>query len=241
MKILVIEPHDFRRADLADAICELPGIEVHATVSGLADGRMVIACEPIDVIVAGELPPHELAALNVFAESHSCAVVTVSTVGSLSATLQKMASRRTTTRGNPVVTRSKYLAFERDRQRAGLAALTQNMTAEHPRAQNANQTLDLKEWLPRTIAQLRPMVPDYIELVQMVAADTPAVQCVPAILEHVVFELVIQACAALPWGGTVWLTAGPGADGEVKLDVLENGEGEIHDLTLRASAAPACS
>lgn len=216
MKILVIEPGDDQRADLADAICELPGVEVVATVGEIADGHVVIACEPIDVIVAGELPVSDLTTLDGLAQKYACTVVRTSRLDALTATLQKLARRA------PL--------------RLGLGALEQRRTATQPSARLADQTLDLREWLPRTIAGLRRMVPDYIELVPIVAAGTPTVLCVPAILEQVVHELVIQACAALPWGGTIWLTAGPGANGEVKLDVLENGLGEIQDLTLRASA-----
>lgn len=217
MKILVIEPGDDRRADLADAICELAGVEVVATVAEVPDGHVVIACEPIDVVIAGELPVSELATLDVLAQKFACTVVRASTLESLTATLQKLVRRRA-----PAL--------------MGLSAIEGRRAATQPRAKLADQTVDLREWLPRTIAALRRMVPDYIELVPIVAAGTPAVVCVPAILEQVVYELVIQACAALPWGGTVWLTAGPGRDGEVKLDVLENGLGEIQDLTLRASA-----
>jgi hypothetical protein len=216
MKILVIEPDDNRRADLADAICELPGVEVLATVAAIEDGHAVIAREPVDVIVAGELSAPELTTLDGLARTFACTVILVSTLASLAAALHKRASRR-------VAPHTAWAVLERQTDGA-------------PRTKLAGETVDLSEWLPRTIMQLRRMVPDYIELVPIVAADTPAVHCVPAILEQVVFELVLQACTALPWGGTVWLTAGPGDDGEVKLDVLENGLGEIQDLTLRASA-----
>ncbi len=239
MKILVVECGDQRRADIVDAICELPGIEVHAQAAGLADSRMLIACEPIDLVVTGDLPMWEIASLDIVAEAHACPVLAITTVDELVRKLGVMGARRDEPRTSltRLTARTKYLAFERDTQQACPTTLAHHLRAgESGPSRRGVESIDLREWLPLAVAQLRPFVPDYIELVPMVAADTLAVQCVPAVLEHMLMELVLQACVALPWGGTVWLTAAPGEDGEVKLDVLENGLGQVRDLTLRASA-----
>lgn len=238
MKILVVEPGAERRAQIVDAICELPGIEVLAHAASAGDSRVLIACEPIDVVVAGALPMDDLAALELIAEGRACPVVTVTSVEELAATLRTMDAaierRASYTR---LSARSKYLAFEQNTRLAGPLALAHHLRADEPGpAHKGTETIDLRTWLPEAIAQLRPFVPAYIEMVPLVAGDALLVQCVPAMLEHVVMELVLQACTALPWGGTVWLTAAPGKDGEVKLDVLENGRGQVRDLTLRASA-----
>ncbi len=237
MNILVVDPSAERRADLADLLCELPGIEVRATAPDVYGTQMVLWSEAIDVVVVGEIPFLELQTLVSLAEPKGCIVIEVTTETALVTALRAMAARKSEPldRMNQIASHSKRLAFERDAPHAGPKALAHHLRSRE-RMYGGTETLDLREWLPRTIAQLRVMIPDIVELVPIVAADTPPVQCEPAILEHVVLELILQACAALPWGGTIWLTAGPGADGEVKLDVLENGRGESLDLTLRVSA-----
>jgi len=210
---------------------------VSGAVHGLAECRIALTSEPLDVIVAGELPLWELASIVAAADNLGCSVLEVTTEDGLVSSLAKMATRRTDlTPMNALAARSKVLAFERERLAASPRALALRLqTGEPERARRGAQSLDLREWLPQVITHLRAVVPDYIELVPMVAADTLPVHCVPAVLEHVMFELVLRACTALPWGGTVWLTATPGADGEVKLEVLENGHGHVLDLSLRAS------
>jgi len=214
MKVLVVDADAERRADLVDAVCELPGIEVCGATHNAASSHDLLTREQIDVIVAGDLPLVEVAALSLVAGARNCTVVSATHPPAVVTALQAIAARRTEPSTMPDrLARAKYLAFERDSQ----------------------QTIDLRDWLPRTVEQLRRVVPGHIELVAIVAGDTLPVRCVPEMLERLVLDLVLQAAHALPWGGTVWLTAAPGADGEVKLDVLENGLGRVLDLTLRAS------
>lgn len=239
MRVLVVDPAAESRAELIHLICELPGVDVRGAVPGLLECHVALAAEPFEVIVAGELPLWELASIVSVAETLGCAVVERTTDAGLVATLSTIAARRTEAAEEllRLATRSKVLAFERDAQVAGPRALALHLqTGEPDRARRSDQTIDLRAWLPLIVTQLRGLVPDYIEVVPMVAADTHPVRCVPSVLEQVVLELVLRAAAQLPWGGTVWITATPGADDEVKLDVLENGHGHVLDLVLRASA-----
>lgn len=243
MRILVVDPAADRRAELSHLICELPEVEVRGAVHGLTDACLALRAEPIDVIIAGELPLWELASLVAAAESLGSAVLEVTTDDALIAKLRTLVTRRGVPRAqlDRLAARSKYLVFERNTRAASTRALAMHLQSKGPdRAPSGTQTIDLRDWLPATIAQLRGVIPEYIELVPIVGGDIATVSCVPAVLEHVVLELVLQACTQLPWGGTVWLTASPGEDGEVKLDVLENGRGRVLDLVLRASA-PASS
>jgi hypothetical protein len=238
MNILVVEPDPLRRADIVDWTCELPGIVVAGAVNGHAEAEVALGCDPIDVIVAGLVPLWDLTALHTAAEQLGIQLVEAR---SSEADLAELLSTHVAMRREPVAPvnrlaeRTKRLAFERDAQQASTLALAQHLRSTHRRSR-PTEALELREWLPATIAKLRAVIPEYIELVPIVAAGTLPVRCVPDVLEHVVYELVLRAVTQLPWGGTVWLTATPGADGEVQLDVLENGRGRILDLTLRASA-----
>jgi signal transduction histidine kinase len=135
--------------------------------------------------------------------------------------------------------RSKHLAFERNSAQAGPLALAHHLQTRTDMPKRGAQTLDLAAWLPIALVQMRAVLPDYIEVAPLIAAETPHVSCDPAVLEHMLLELVLQATTVLPWGGTVWVTVMADADGQVLLDVLENGHGHVRDLTLRASADAA--
>lgn len=238
MNILVVEPDPLRRADIVDWTCELPGVVVAGAVTGHAEAEVALGCDPIDVIVAGLVPLWDLTALHSAAEHLGIPLVEArSTEADLAEILARHVANRSGVppQVNRLSARTRRLAFERDAQQASTLALAHQLRAPHRRART-NEALELREWLPATIAKLRAVIPEYIELVPIIAAETLPVRCVPDVLEHVVYELVLRAAAHLPWGGTVWLTATPGADGEVQLDVLENGRGRILDLTLRASA-----
>lgn len=239
MNILIVEPDPLRRADIVDWTCELPGIVVAGAVTGHAEAEVALGCAPIDVIVAGLVPLWDLTALHTAAEQLGITLVEAhSSEADLAELLMGQVASHAGEPLSPVnrlSARTKRLAFERDAQQASTLALAHRLRSTHRRART-NESLELREWLPATIAKLRAVIPEYIELVPIIAAETLPVRCVPDVLEHVVYELVLRAAAQLPWGGTVWLTATPGADGEVQLDVLENGRGRILDLTLRASA-----
>lgn len=216
MKILVIDESDERRADLVDMLCELPRIEVRGGAANAAETGWRLTGEPIDALIVGSVTAPEREALAVLADSHDCAVLTAGP--DVIQTLMALSDERRRRYGRTfasLAARSKYLALDR----------------------GAPETIVLSEWLPNVVARVRPLLSELVEVVVMVEPGTQPVCCVPDALEHVVIDLVVQACKSLPWGGIVWLTATPGGDGEVKLDVLENGGGRVQDFTLLASPA----
>lgn len=237
MKILVVEPAASRRAELVDWTCELPGFVVVGAVPGYVEAVVLIARMQVDVIVLGEVRLWDLSALTRLATRYDKAIVeTCDTVEELTAVLvaYRESRRASEIEASARSASIRRLAYEREAQHASMQTLQYRLREDQPVDQV--ETIDLREWLPRTIARLRAVVPEHIELVPMVAVDTSPVQCVAKLLEETVYEAVLRACTHLPWGGTVWLTAAPGEDGQVTLDVLENGRGEIHDVQLRASA-----
>lgn len=237
MKIIVVEPTANRRAELVDWTCELPGYVVVAAVPGYVEAVVQIARTQVDVIVLGEVPLWDLAALARLADRYSKELVEAGgSMADLAAVLAEYRARRKAAEVEASVRSAslRRLAYEGEVQHASAQTLQYRLRDE-PRTEHA-VTIDLREWIPRAIARLRTVVPPHIELVAMVAVDTAPVRCLPTALEHVVSDTVLRACEHLPWGGTVWLTAAPGADGEVVLDVLEDGRGEIRDVRLPASA-----
>jgi hypothetical protein len=244
MNVLVVEPSEERRDALVDAICELRDVEVRGATASAIDSRDPLTTERIDVVVIGALQSHERAYLMSMAGSW-CRFVDADDVTEVKVRIAELALTRHLVADtfSALAARAKLIAFERDTAEAGPNALTHHLRiahrATHRRVLRGTQTLHLHEWLPAMISRIRSVVPDYIELVPVIAADTPPVRCVPAVLEHVMLEIVLQAAAKLPWGGTIWLTADRAGVDEVLIDVLENGHGTGHDLTLRASAAAA--
>lgn len=214
MKILVVEECDERRADLVDVLCELPRIEVRGATANAAETGWRLTGERIDAVVLGRVADADRDAIAALTDSHDCALLDAGpdVIGTLTALAEERRQRYGRTFAS-LAARSKYLALDR----------------------GSPETIVLDEWLPKVIARVRPLLSELVEVVVIVAPDTQPVCCVSDALEHVVIDIVVQACKSLPWGGIVWLTATPGGDGEVKLDVLENGGGRVQDFTLLAS------
>ncbi len=209
MKVLVIDASGDKRADLVDALCELPNIEVRGAVANVAEASWRLASDRLDAIVVGNVRSDERPTLDALAEFQTCTVIDVSE--DLVETLTQLGAER--------------------RSRSTYAELAS-------RSKGVMETIVLDEWLPRVVNRIRPLLSPLVEIVVMVEHGTQPVRCVPEVLEHVVLDLVVEACRSIPWGGIVWLTATPAGDGEVKLDVLENGVGHVRDLTLLASPSP---
>ena len=238
MKILVVEPIATRRAELVDWTCELPGFVVVGAVPGYVEAVAQIARTQVDVVVLGDVPLWDLSALTRLVERYGKALVDgCGSMDELAAALATYRANRRTSSVEASVRSAniRRLVFDNEAKNASMQTLQYRLLAD--RQVEVANTIDLREWLPKTIARLRAVVPEQIELVPMVAVDTLPVRCVASILEQVVYEIVLRACTHLPWGGTVWLTAAPAADGEVRLDVLEDGRGEIRDVRLPTSAS----
>jgi hypothetical protein len=230
MKILVVEPLASRRAELVDWTCELPGVVVVGAVPYFGDAIPRLADTQIDAVLIGNFFRWERIALARAVKSRGTAIVEAG--GTMDEVVAAVRALRAPAPATPSIER---LEYEREARHASVQTLQYRLRNES--RHDAAETIDLREWLPRTIARLRAVVPDHIELVAMVAVDTSSVRYVATILEQLVYEAVLRACAHLPWGGTVWLTAAPGKDDEVTLDVLEDGRGEIRDVRLPTSAS----
>jgi two-component system NtrC family sensor kinase len=66
-----------------------------------------------------------------------------------------------------------------------------------------------------------------------VADGLPAVICDPAQIEQVLLALVMNAIDAMPRGGNLWVTATPRDDGELLLQVRDDGSGIAPEILLQ--------
>jgi DNA-binding NarL/FixJ family response regulator len=246
MNVLVVEPSEERRDALVDALCELRDVEVRGAAGSALESRDALTSERIDVVVMGAVLSHERAYIMSMAGSW-CRFVEAADITEVKVRVAELALTRDLIADSfsSLAARAKIIAFERDTAEAGPNALAHHLRvahrATHRRVLRGTQSIQLQEWLPAMIGRIRSVVPDHIELVPIIAEGTPSVRCVPAVLEHVMLEIVLKAAAKLPWGGTIWLTADRCGTDEVLVDVLENGNGTGHDLTLRATASAAAS
>ncbi|MBV8762818.1 MAG: hypothetical protein JO257_36370 [Deltaproteobacteria bacterium] len=241
LKIMVVDKLETRRAELVDAICELPGVEAHGA-PGFLDALKVMTTERMDAVMLGTLPDSELRQLGWIANNVlHCAVAVVEDAGELVMRTEAMLVERRRKREDAYATRAARIeALALARASGGALAHRLRVAQREPGAQAGMQTLVLQDWLPALCTGFARMMPAYVELVPVISAGTPAVRAIPEILEHEMFDIVLEAAAKLPWGGTIWLTAELASDDTVRIDVLENGRGTGDDVTLR-TAAPVSS
>lgn len=239
---MVVERLETRRRDFVDAICELPGVLV-CGAGGFMDALRILSEEPVDAFVVGALPERELKQLATVAQQVlGRDVIVVGDTGELVTRVESLVRHRREPDPSfgPRAERAEALAL----RRAGGVALAHRLrVAQRDRSSETArgmQTLVLEDWLPAVCAGFVPMMPGHVELVLHVSRDTPPVRCVPEVLEHEMFDIVLEAAAKLPWGGTIWLTAELASNDTVRIDVLENGLGTGDDVTLR-TAAPTSS
>ncbi|HSN25310.1 MAG TPA: hypothetical protein VLT45_03465 [Kofleriaceae bacterium] len=241
LKTLVVEKRETRRADFVDAICELPGVEVCGAAGGLVDALRMLSSESIDAVLVGTLPPPELQQLTALVRNLlGRDVLAVADTNELLARVEALLAAEHTPDAalGERAARTEALALAR----AGKVALVHRLrVAQQGRSTPRGlQTLVLKDWLPAMCASFAGLMPAYVELVPIISPDTPPVRCVPEVLEHEMFDIVLDAAAKLPWGGTIWLTVELASNDTVRIDVLENGFGTRDDVTLR-TAAPVSS
>lgn len=211
LKIMVVEQLETRRADLVDAICELPGV-LACGVAGFVDALRILSTEPVDAMVLGALPASERRQLLTLVQDlPSCEVLAAADATELAARIEPLiAAHRTKPPSRPL------------------------HVAPQP-ARRGMQTVVLKDWLPAMCAGFAAKMPAYIELAPIISGDTPPVHCVPEILEHEMLDIVLEAATKLPWGGTIWLTAERSGSDTVRIEILENGLGTGGDVTLRTA------
>lgn len=215
MKVLVVDPVVERREELVDAICELPNVEVRGAAATTRDARAYLLTDTIDLVLAGELTLDETSRLAMFGLTYRCELVRAASREEAAAAVARAAAEH--------------------HAPAAAGHCVDSLSSRDDGTRTRTQTIDLREWLPRAVDMLRLEISPIVEVKALVADGTPPVRCVPAVLSRSVRQLVEQAVSVLPWGGTVWLVAEPTSNGLVRFTVVENGIGQLRDLTLSAS------
>lgn len=249
MNVLVVEKSSERRAELVDAVCELPGVDVRAAAANAVDADLVLRSEYIEAVVLGALPAKQRK--DVLANVHAtCTVIDAidTDTDGVSRRLAELARHRdqlvaASSTFTSLTSHARGIARQRNTVQAGPLALSLQLRLADPETARRQacrmETLLLADWLPAAIQRMRPAVPDIIEIVPVIAADTPPVWCMPEVIEHALLLAVLEAAAKLPWGGTIWLAVDRADIRVVRIDVIENGQGTVHDVTIRAATAAA--
>jgi CheY-like chemotaxis protein len=136
--------------------------------------------------------------------------------------------------GDDTTLRSQLEMVERAGRRA--AHLTAQLVTFCRRQSFAPRRLDLGETVRGALPALRGAMPAGIELVTRLRDGLPPIEGDRAQLEHVLGQLVANACDAMPEGGRIIVetTSGPAAARAVVLSVADTGRGMSEEVRARA-------
>lgn len=250
LEVLVVDEQDDRRAEMVDALCELPGVEVVATAFDAACALASIDARRVDAVVAAS----DLAGAAVVTlidgmrrRGLSEIVVVVGTrlvlpgirqywrdlgaravvdsLGDLAATVQLIAQHHRRLRE-----RKRAQPGDRVVHTTGSSAVVTE-TGVSPRTAAATYArhhapttpeVALGEALRDALPRLAKLVHDEIELVLEAVDDLPHVQCSIIDIERIALHLVRDAATAVPLGGKVWLFVERQGHRHVRLEVLDS-------------------
>ena len=107
----------------------------------------------------------------------------------------------------------------------GVARIARALTAYARGGQPGAEPIELEALLRRVLESFGRIIPEGIRVVVETASELPAVRGVASELEQVVLNLVLNACEAMVWGGTLWLIVERGPGGHLRFEVADTGRG----------------
>ncbi|MBA3464746.1 MAG: hypothetical protein H0T46_32735 [Deltaproteobacteria bacterium] len=107
----------------------------------------------------------------------------------------------------------------------GVARIARALTSYARGGQPVADSVELEPLVRRVLEAFGRIIPDGVRVVVEAASNVPPIRGVASELEQVVLNLVLNACEAMIWGGTLWLVIEPGAAGHVRLEVADTGRG----------------
>jgi C4-dicarboxylate-specific signal transduction histidine kinase len=107
----------------------------------------------------------------------------------------------------------------------GITRIARSLTSYARGGQPVAEQIELEPLIRRTLDAFGRMVPEGVRVILEAAGNVPAVHAVASELEQVILNLVINACDAMVWGGTLWLILERGPGGNVRLEVADTGRG----------------
>lgn len=250
IELLVIDADEERRADIADALCELPGIAVRATVASATAALEVIDRLNVDAIVTtNDLPGASMFTLidNMHRRGLTDIIVAVAerpVVPGVAECWRDLGARHIVETLPELVERVAALDSERARDatnlrsamalRLHILAALEKWAAESSRHVSSPtsaalarptrtiETLSLARALHDSLVGLGGVVPPEVQVYLHAAPDLPEIRAARADLQSLVLLLVRDACSALPLGGNVWLYAERDGDDRVRIEILES-------------------
>lgn len=245
MNVLVVESRREQRARVVDALCELTGVNVRATADDVAAALCALDAGAFDVIVtADKLPDGATGALIGTARARGVRDVIVfgeRDVPQLRDYWLDLGASRVVDTVPALVACTAGLVDARarflDRTRrldyldvvAAPSAHSLTPFATGAAALRVHQDIKVGELLHSTLTRYGQILSPEVRVVLECVAGLPPVRCVPRDLERLVFHLVLDACEALPLGGTVWVVVEREGARHVRIEVL-NSSGTAREL-----------
>ena len=116
-------------------------------------------------------------------------------------------------------------------------ALTAYARGGHPTA----TAIELEPLVRRVLESFGRIIPDGVRVVVETAGELPTVRGVASELEQVVLNLVLNACEAMVWGGSLWIVIERGPGGHIRLEVTDTGRGLPAEVTESGGATSPSS
>lgn len=251
LKLLIVDAIDERRDEVIDAMCELPGIEVRGAVADVTTALSLIDRNRFDVVIgASDLPCATIVSLIDGARRRG--VTDIMVLAARTPLLPGMVeywrdlgAREVINSLAGLIACTNALADVRQRERdqrhalgpqlapptrhsaSGLSLLATTprpaaIVGADPQPQRAPQNVSLAEVLREAIPQWGNLIPREIQLVLEATNDVPRVHCVARDIELLALHLVLDACTALPLGGTIWLCVEREGTGHVRIEVIDS-------------------
>lgn len=107
----------------------------------------------------------------------------------------------------------------------GITRIARSLTSYARGSEPVAEQIELEPLVRRTLEAFGRIVPDGVRVILEAGDNLPTVHGVASELEQVVLNLVLNACDAMVWGGTLWLILEGGLGGQVRLEVADTGRG----------------
>ena len=123
----------------------------------------------------------------------------------------------------------------------GITRIARSLTSYARGGQPVAEHVELEPLIRRTLEAFGRMVPDGVRVILEAAGNVPPVHGVASELEQVILNLVLNACDAMVWGGTLWLILERGPSGHVRLEVADTGRGLPPEVIASSGATSPSS
>lgn len=245
INVLVVESRREHRARMVDALCELTGVEVRATADDVAAALSALDSGAFDVIVTADKLP-DGATSSLIGTARARGVRDVIVFGERDAPelrdywLDLGASRVVETMpaliactAGLVDARARFVDRSRrlDYLEVMAAPAEHSLTpfATGAASVRAPQDVRVGDLLHTMLVRYGSVISPEVRVVLECAPGLPSVRCVARDLERLVFHLVLDACEAIPLGGTVWVVVEREETRHVRIEVL-NSSGASREL-----------